>query len=102
MRVEGASKTIKRKSRKLKKVTPAKLKIKINKFSKEVKAKNKERLQKWKVSIWCYEYVKKSSKNMVQAKGFMFLTACDFFYYYFFCEVMFYCYRSANVIYYMF
>lgn len=51
MRAGGASKTIKRKSGTPKKSPSTKLKAKANKFSQEFKAKNKERLQKWKVSI---------------------------------------------------
>lgn len=51
MRTEGASKKIKRKSLKAKKASPKKLKIRLDKYSKDFKAKSKENLQKWKVSI---------------------------------------------------
>lgn len=51
MRAEGSSKITKRKSGKSKKPRQTKLKVRADKYSNEFKAKNKERLQKWKVSI---------------------------------------------------
>lgn len=57
MRAGGASKTTKRKSGKSKHSPLTKLKIRPDKFSKEFKAKSKERLQKWKVSIQCDVFI---------------------------------------------
>lgn len=51
MRTEGIAKIVKRKNRKTKNSPTKRLKIRQDKYSQEFKAKNKERLRKWKVSI---------------------------------------------------
>lgn len=51
MRAGGASKTTKGKTGKPRNQLTSKLKVKHNKFTDESKAKRKDRLQQWKVSI---------------------------------------------------
>lgn len=62
MRTRGgtASENTNGKNRKLKKSPTSKLRIRRNKYSQEFKAKNKERLEKWKVStvVLCYNHLK--------------------------------------------
>lgn len=65
MRVEGHSEIAKGKNRKTKKSPTKRLKIQQNKYSQEFKARNKERLNKWKVSI-VYDIILRKSTKMIR------------------------------------